>query len=67
MIIVKAILEIENQKQETELREVDLVLIDHSEKDFVDLIETDLADYVSEETGFCVNEIIGYKEPDYII
>lgn len=69
MTIIKVIIEIENEQQETELREVDILVnkpIQEIEKMLDDNTST-LADYISDEIGFCVNQIIGYKEPDYII
>lgn len=70
MTIIKTILEIENEAQETELIEADILIVNKTSQDIQKLLDEDittLADLISDETGFCVNEIIGYKEPEYII
>lgn len=74
MTIIKAIIEVEyNDYNETgqiyELKEVD-ILTSKSESEVEKMLSEDevaLADYISDEIGFCVNEIIGYRTPDYII
>lgn len=67
MIVVNAILEVGETSDET--REAYILLAEDSEG--LEMArtedETALADYISDETGYCVQEIIGYKEVDYII
>ena len=67
MTIIKAILEIENESEVVELQEADILLQEYSEQDIEKMKDSELADLISDELGFCVSEIIGYKEPDYII
>jgi len=68
MIIVKAILEIGGDSNETQ--EADILMKDYNDQNIIKMLNYDevaLADIISDELGFCVNEIIGYKEVDYII
>ena len=66
MIIVKTILELDDNKT----KKADIVIkgLDASEVEaLLDDDELALADYISDKTGFLVNEIINWSEPDYII
>lgn len=66
MVIVKAILEIEDG----ETQEADILIDNLEEKDVILMLEEDdvsLADLISDELGYCVSEIIGCKSPDYVI
>ena len=66
MIIVKTILELDDNKT----KKTDIVIkgLDASEVEaLLDDDELALADYISNEIGFLVNEIISWSEPDYII
>ncbi len=69
MVIVKATIGIGNCGEVMDTEEAD-ILINLSEKVAGEMIDKDplaLADLISDELGLPVVEIIGYKEPNYII
>ena len=66
MIIVKTILELDDNKT----KEADIIIKGLNASGVEALLDDDelaLADYISNEIGFLVNEIISWSEPDYII